>query len=420
MKRKTMSLNEALEAVAGFITSLSTGVPRAKDRITPEILFLTADDGELLLDGETAEKYQECLTNLIDGIGTEQISPRAIEKLYQKAIMASLDVNKRRQDQSFANRLDAAIKGLEIGLKAKPHSFTIYYPIGGLAPEELPFLFGNVNFCLLEKEEVNKLRGIPEGLQPSPTGQMINEGILGKPIGIVTVMATENGAAKTLALKELRLTLDALNFYSDLPPLSHGFAFLPGDREQSIVTMLIMSDGNKRVGQEVVGPLIPMPLKRLDEIEKEHGIGILAVSCMLKEKKGGLQEKLLSAIQWAGRATADSRKEEAFLLYAIALESLILAENEKDELLFRLRTRIAHLLGKDIESKKKIYERVRDLYRIRSQIVHSGKYQVTDSDLGQMRFLTKNCILRVLTEQPFVSFGSIDDLVNWFNDRILE
>jgi len=213
MKRKTMSLDEALETVAGFITSLSTGVPRAEDRITPGILFSTADDEGLLLDGETAEKYQECFTNLIDGIGTEQISPRAIEKLYQKAIMASLDVNKRRQDQSFADRLDAAIKDLKIALRAKPRSFEIYYPIGGLAPEGLPFVLGNVNFCILDKEKVNNFCGIPEGLQPSPNRQMINEGILGKPIGIVTMMATENVAAKTLALKELRLTLDVINFY---------------------------------------------------------------------------------------------------------------------------------------------------------------------------------------------------------------
>jgi uncharacterized Ntn-hydrolase superfamily protein len=184
--------------------------------------------------------------------------------------------------------------------------------------------------------------------------------------------------------------------------------------------MLITSEENKGVGWEVVGPLILMPLKRLDDIEKERSMGISAVSRMLKEKKGGLQEKLLSAIQWAGRATTDNRKEEAFLLYAIALESLILAENEKDELLYRLRTRTSHLLGEGIESRKKIYKRLGDLYGIRSQIVHSGKYQVTDSDLGQMRFLTKNCILRVLTEEPFTSFESIDDLVCWFNDRILE
>jgi len=107
-------------------------------------------------------------------------------------------------------------------------------------------------------------------------------------------------------------------------------------------------------------------------------------------------------------------------LYAIALESLILIENDREELTYRLRTRIAHLLGGENYSKRgKIAKQVRDLYTIRSRIVHSDKYQVTDADLNLIRYITKASILRILNDEPFSSMTSIQQLVEWFDKKIL-
>ena len=55
----------------------------------------------------------------------------------------------------------------------------------------------------------------------------------------------------------------------------------------------------------------------------------------------------------------------------------MLSDNEKDELQYRLALRVAHLLGDDAEARKTIVDQVKDLYKIRSQIVHSGKFRVT-------------------------------------------
>jgi len=44
------------------------------------------------------------------------------------------------------------------------------------------------------------------------------------------------------------------------------------------------------------------------------------------------EQRVLTAFQWAGRATADDRREEAILLYLIALESLLLGEDVDREL----------------------------------------------------------------------------------------
>ena len=164
---------------------------------------------------------------------------------------------------------------------------------------------------------------------------------------------------------------------------------------------------------------MPFSLQQLLDTNKKRNLGFSKITDLLTKKRNGLEDRLISAIQWAGKATVEGKKEEAFLLYAISLESLVLLDNEKEELTYRLRTRVAHLLGKDLENRKKISAKVRDLYEIRSKIVHSGWFQVTDADLSLMRLYSKGCILHILNDEPFSSMNSINSLVEWFNERIL-
>jgi hypothetical protein len=138
-----------------------------------------------------------------------------------------------------------------------------------------------------------------------------------------------------------------------------------------------------------------------------------------KSQRNEIEERIISAMQWAGRATVEDRNEEAFLLYAIALESLIMERGPSAELNFRLIHRIAHLLGTDFESRKNIRERTKELYKIRSKIVHTGSFEVSDSDLQYMRLFTKECIARILTGKEFETFEQDQQLIDWFDDRLL-
>ncbi len=430
-KSQSDSLTEVLKTVSEFIKSLSTNIEEFSGRTNPAIFFSVADEGTLFLDEEEAQQYRKCLSSLTNAVASDQISIRAIERLYQRAILVSLDIAEHRTDQPFEARLDQAIQDLRTALRIKPYSFQVYYPVDGLTSDGLPFSFGNVTFCIFSTEEVMALiqnsdrqqaKNRKQNNSHSAVSEMIQGGVSGKPVGVTAVMATEREAAKALAFKELRLTLDVMNFFSDLIPYSNGYFFLPGDRSRTVVTTLVTSSDVQQsysVGRQVIGPLAPLSAKLLKDTDQTSQVGLTAASSLLVERKGGLQERLLSAIQWAGRATVDSRKEETFLLYAIALESLILAENEKDELIYRLKTRVAHLIGEGVQSRKQLSKQVKDLYDVRSQIVHSGKYQVTDADFGRMRLMTKSCIIRVLIDEIFIKMRSTKDFIDWFDQQIL-
>ena len=105
---------------------------------------------------------------------------------------------------------------------------------------------------------------------------------------------------------------------------------------------------------------------------------------------------MLASFRWAGRATVELRREQSFLLFAIALESAVLPLKTNQELSFRLAVRTARLLGKTAAEREEMQKAVRDLYGLRSKIVHSGSYEVTDEDLGQLRTLTKRALIRLL------------------------
>ena len=67
-----------------------------------------------------------------------------------------------------------------------------------------------------------------------------------------------------------------------------------------------------------------------------------------------LQDRILSALQWAGRAAVEERREEAFLLYAIAIESLLLGGKSHVEVTERLAVRGAHLLSGDPKARENV------------------------------------------------------------------
>ena len=124
-KLQTNELDEALEELAEFIKSLLPLEPFS-GRFTPEIIFSSAEDGTVFLKGMEAQRYRECLQQLVEVAAfSEQISPKAVEKLCQKAILESLDVNGRHSNQSIEQRLVQAIQNLKSTLTTRPCAFLV-------------------------------------------------------------------------------------------------------------------------------------------------------------------------------------------------------------------------------------------------------------------------------------------------------
>ncbi len=386
------NLNKALEQVSAYVSHLAGSLSEESTMPPPDqpwMSFSRGEAGGLQLSGDEVRQYHDCLDALIEASDPEIVSRRAIDGYLKDIIMASLDVNNKRPDTTLEQRLKESLTEFRITLAATPRSWKVYFRVSGMKPTFNPSSFGRIDFVVFDEHHFDDYKE--------------------------TIKRT---------FKELQLTLDIINFYSDIlhPPRS-AYVSIYGQDERLLESMPVYIPGDEPVllqSQHLVGRLQDLSMSELVH-GKGSKIGSNQISSLLlKKNRNAIEERLISAMQWAGRATADERNEEAFLLYAIALECLIMERGNEPELGYRLRMRVAHLLGSDLPIRKNIRNTVNRLYSIRSAIVHKGEYLVTESDLKLMRHFAKESIVRMLLEEPFRLMEKDEDLIGWFDERLLE
>lgn len=224
-------LDEGLRKLENFITALEGQIDLDSDVCeNPEIMFAQKDEGGLALSCEEAREYVEYLNVLSSpkAVG-DRYSRKAVEKLMQTAILKALDINKQRVEKTFEQRLKGAIKELRAALKAKPKLWTVHMRVDGLAPDGLPQRFGKAEFYVADEPRIEQLKQsinaiIDSGSSTAETkqsakahlSQNIEDFLRDSPMASIEVMAGESQAALSLARRELRLTMDVINFYSDI------------------------------------------------------------------------------------------------------------------------------------------------------------------------------------------------------------
>jgi hypothetical protein len=175
-----------------------------------------------------------------------------------------------------------------------------------------------------------------------------------------------------------------------------------------------------------VGPLLNLDVSRTN-LGKLSKFGFNRINGILSKKKverNALEQRILSAVQLAGRATVldlsnkkykedtDSRREEAFLLYAISLESLLLRKEKSDNTM-KFKRRGATILGADPPRRQELEKHLSDLYDLRSRIVHDGSIEVSDEDLYRIRIYAKHALITSLVRKEVQNMTSEEEFVSW-------
>ena len=376
-----------------------------------------AGEGAIFLTDTEGREFQTTLKRLVDEFASnEELSESTLSNALQNAIFEALDLQGQRPDD-FSIRLDNAINKLARLALLPIKDYECFIEVAGLDPESLPAKFGTVDFVAFNKYQLRRLqhKALLAGEGDPTRRQFLREhaaDMLGCCFGIVTVHARDDKAALALAKRRVRGTVDSLNFFADMVPYNHGWVFLPGDREQRGATdVAIKPDGSCYFSMSRTKPLGCFSMDKLRSTRSARAL-VKRVSGLLRTSRNGTEELLLTGIQTAGRATIATRSEEAFLLFAIALESLILPRGER-ELTHRLSQRVARLLAKGATKRIEHSKQVRSLYAIRSRIVHSGSYEIDASDLNLMRVYTKEVIARMLSKAEVRRCRTPRELSKW-------
>ncbi len=445
-----MELTKTLHQVEVFTRKLKD---QLEDKSDPETAFqkvfrggylLSSDNfgGVIMAEAEALE-YRLLVNEVSLSVATHfgkakasdelHISTAAIESAIQSTVLKALDVQNDSKDP-FEKRLANCLNELKAMVLTKPEPWLVHMEVRGLAPERLPYTFGEIEFYVW---------GTPAGNQPT-NDKNLSETFLSKEDSAISpandskfgnlfkpnkdaiyakipVQASDMDAAKALAERKLRLTIDALNFFSDFFEVLETRVNLPGDATVAEVKTFVCPAARPKEMHRSVGhtkQFLHFSFATVKESSAKES-GFDRVSAMLANASANLlDEKILSSLQWAGRASMEPRREQAFVLFCISLEALLLT-NRTTEIRQAFALRGAHLLIRDAVHRGEAFKDLKDLYDIRSSIVHSGRTRVLEADLSKIRWLAKSAVLIMLVREPFSKMRTEQDLESWFQTQLL-
>ena len=415
MRRSGGDLSFVREFLQRLVDTTSSGsVPHD---FSTGCTWIRQDEGMLTLDSKEYRNYRQVRAELTKTLAPGgDISPSTIDSVLQDAIFASIDIQNRR-DSDTNTRVNEAVQALRAVSSSTPEPFECWLEVGGLESNTLPSSFGRVRFVPFTESDVQQLS---EGSKSSALLSAQKERLLGRCFGIATSEARDIRAATTLASGEIQETVECLNFFSDMLDYNNSWLFLPGDQEATSTTRFAVGDdGRLNTEFRRVGPMGGYDITRLRSQENIRDL-VSGVNQLLQKRETEVDELLLKALRWAGRATVAPLRNEAFMLYAIALECVVLPGSDRGELRHRLSQRVAKITQDTVAKRVDIQKLMRKLYDIRSKIVHTGLYTVDEGDLYLMRNVAKGVIVTLLSDTRLAGLTTAGDLDQWYEERMLE
>lgn len=413
---------------------------------SPEYMF-SSSWGTLTLVGGEATLYRKCRDALIDlhGKNNERrvVSRRTVERALTDTLLRALRISKGGFNDArpvFERRAKSELRNLRKVLSAPLRRWRAAVEVTGLGDGVLPLDFGRVTYVRGNEANAAAIASAAVDVIPG-TGRMpmkpkfakhatpekdrkeIVDMFSDNAIAMLDVEAMDVAAARDIAVSEVRRNVDIINFFAPMfehpvgPHVAHvgpanrgvdlkyavfdpdtwakTFASEPPN-EWSLRNLRIVSAHSRRVGLDRVHDLLARP--KLSDLEK----------------------RILTAIMWAGRARAERRHEQAFLLYAIALESLVTKPNARAGITERLKMRVAYIIHRKAENRRILVSTMERLYDIRSALVHTGtSAELSDGDLKLIEWIAEHAIVHMLVRPPFRKMKDAAQFERWFEDRML-
>jgi hypothetical protein len=447
---------DAIKRATKLVRSLAEGLRARREQPTSEasqrnVAFL-GFAGFGRVDSNVAGLYESCIDALeaVHGknLNTRLVRPARAREILGQVLQQAFPRSKATAPVSraqFERRLSKALSEARRALREPPQAWAVSVRVDGFQPSVLPFAFGGVSFEPGTPERGTGLAASIADLEPTPAlrrrwgaphtieaenrtreraRKEVAESFTGGAVASLEVRAGDKETAERIGLARLRETLDVINFFSsflDHPRERQGRAYCAPDGPRESMVWMIRPVAGKGLTWRPPDParmlVAAFDLKSALAVE----CGLPHVDEMLRsEARTDLQQRIVTGLAWAGRAKVEFRHEQAFVLYAIALESLLAKHGARAGVASRVPLRATHLLDGSRERRKKLHARVQRLYDLRSEIVHSGHAaDLQLADVEDMRDLVNLALTSMVMHPPYLKFRSVREFDEWLDDQRL-
>lgn len=380
-----------------------------------------------VLTEEHLEQYREILQQVYRALPSKRrvvLDFQTVGTYFNEAI---LDVLRPESAADDTTLIEIASATLAKQLASPEEEWRLYFRISGLEVRRR-HRFGGLEFLPPTPATFRRLlrKVLPlvrRSASPRPTKTAVRKlyrdrlgEVTQSPLACVVVKAVDHKSAGHLGIQRVRLVLDVVAFCESLV-MPRGLTGLPtvdGAEWQSTAAIVMQDGGTFSLPSE--------PYTRTTSLSamlqrKQNARFIRQISALLEaEKPTPIELRVIGAMSWAGRAAGRARPEDQFLAYLVALESLLLDSETKNEVSYRIRHRCAWLIGRNRRGRVAVEKRVGELYSVRSAIVHNGSRNVLKADVADARYFVILGILELLTSRRF---GRHTDFDEWLEERIL-
>jgi hypothetical protein len=226
--------------------------------------------------------------------------------------------------------------------------------------------------------------------------------------------------ARERAEEESRRILDLLRYaVPTLYPKNYRVAVgLLGDVFSTRRVVPIHSPQNFNITVESIGPLAPLELSP-QNVEVMEQLGVFDASAILKKPRKGLtdfEDALLRGIHWFADSQTQPELGNKLLSLMTCLETFF-TPKDGNPIGTAIAEGVAILVTDGIENRRRVKQKIKDYYRMRSGISHGGRKAILESDLAVLERITQ-----IVTEQMInrrSEFLTRQALLDWIEEQKL-
>jgi hypothetical protein len=360
--------------------------------------------GGLIMRDELAHGYLDALEKMHDIASSDETwNKDAVDDLFAKHVLSVVNVGVDQRSDAIVQEAKAFVAELN----ETPADWQIDLSVFGATFDFNGLLFGRIAFLADNIRSPYPVPGLIESDVDTPF-------LLAR----VSIQAINRKTAVEKASEIVEQHLNVLNALCAqlIPSRTHLFHIGASVRCFGVSRSTVSEPSEPEVRLHTESNAVLLSRADCEAFLKRRGG---AKASELLKTSNSFAGRVVAALQTLGEASIELKTHRAFLLHAIALESVVLGKSTQSELGYQLSARVAHLLGADLEARREIASDVNKLYGLRSKIVHTGETEIALSDLERIQFLCMNTLIALLTLKPFANMNSVEGLELWFKDRML-
>jgi len=300
----------------------------------------------------------------------------------------------------------------------------VLVPLAGIEMTIEAITIGKILFRRMNENEFSKLMA-GNVLDPSSTAiqkhiQILFRGRTNVVLAEYRVVAMRSRAEER-AFDECRRVLDVLRYAQSVlsnmtSVVDFGFDHEPASRER-LFTYAYEDGATKGLipGARDVGGF---ELKITDQANiLLEQVGALKVTRVLEKKISEItefEEMVLRALRWYSSAVKTAEAENKFLNYVTCLETFFTPTN-RDPISNAIAEGCAFILGGDVDSRKNVFRRIKELYGARSGLSHGGKTAILESEINEMESISWHLLFWMISKLG--EFTNRKSLQEWLEEQ---